>query len=80
MVRQKKWMAGAVEKPGSFTAWCKAQGYKSTTWACIRKGVKSKSRLTRKRAQLAARFHEQARKRKKKRGKARATVRKTTRR
>lgn len=76
MARKKKeWMAAAVKKPGTFTAWCKKQGYKSTTWECIRKGMKSRSLLIRRRAQLAARFHEQARKLKKKRGKARAKVR-----
>ena len=56
------WIAAAVsaKTEGSFTAWCKKQGYKSTTLACIRKGKGSRIPTTRQRAVLAGTFHRLA--------------------
>ena len=34
-----KWIQGAIKKPGSMTAWCKAHGHKSTTMACIEEAM-----------------------------------------
>ena len=38
---------------GSFTRWCKSKGYPKVTTACINRGKKSKSLVTRKRAIFA---------------------------
>ena len=51
--KKKKWIQGAIKKPGSFTAWCKRQGFKGVTQACIEKGKRSKNPKIRKRANLA---------------------------
>jgi len=40
-------------KEGTFTAWCKRQGFKGVTAECIRKGLASKNPTTRKRANFA---------------------------
>lgn len=40
-------------KRGTFTAWCKRQGYSSVTLACIAKGKRSKSAAIRKKATFA---------------------------
>jgi len=55
-VKEKLWMQGAVKHPGSFTAYCKRQGYKDVTEECIREGMRSKDPTTRKRASLARTF------------------------
>ena len=62
--RGKNWMQKAVKKPGSFTAWCKRQGFSGVTSACIAKGKRSKNATTRKRANLAQTFRKTAKKRK----------------
>jgi len=54
MAKKKKWIKGAVQKPGSFTAWCKSQGFPGATPSCIAAGKKSKNPTTRRRANLAA--------------------------
>ena len=38
---------------GTFTAWCKRQGYGGVTEKCIQKGKRSKNPTTRKRATFA---------------------------
>ena len=35
--RKKKWIQGAIKKPGSFTAYCKGKGYAGVTEECIAK-------------------------------------------
>ena len=40
-------------KVGSFTAWCKKQGYGGVTTACIKAGLNSKSAAIRKKANFA---------------------------
>lgn len=49
-----KWISGAIKKPGSFTSWCKSQGFPGATPACIAKGKKSKNTTIKRRANLAA--------------------------
>lgn len=66
--RKKKWIQKATKSmkrrgtTGTFTAWCKRQGYASVTAACIAKGKRSRSAAIRKKANFAA----NVRKRKKK--------------
>ena len=62
---KKKWMQGAVSKPGAFTRWCKSQGFSGATSECIAKGKKSKNPTTRKRANLAATFRKHGGRKKK---------------
>ena len=50
------WMRKAVNKPGSFTKYCKSKGYKGVTDKCIKQAKKSKNPTTRKRATLAQTF------------------------
>ena len=40
-------------KEGTFTAWCKRQGFDGVTEECIAKGLASKDPTTRKRANFA---------------------------
>jgi len=40
-------------KRGTFTKWCKSQGYSGVTTECIAKGKKSKSSAIRKKATFA---------------------------
>jgi hypothetical protein len=54
-----------INKPGSFTAYCKRKGYKGVTLACIKEGLKSKNPLTRKRALFALNARKWAKKRSK---------------
>jgi hypothetical protein len=42
-----------IRKPGSFTAWCKRQGFSGVTSECIAKGLKSKNAAIRKKANFA---------------------------
>ena len=66
--RKKRWIQKATKRMkakgtvGTFTAWCKKQGYASVTAACIAKGKRSRSASIRKKANFAA----NVRKRKKK--------------
>jgi hypothetical protein len=46
---------------GSFIRWCKSHGYPKVTTACINRGKKSKSALTRKRAIFAQNIHSKKR-------------------
>jgi len=50
---EKKWIQTAIEKPGSFTKYCKSLGFKGVTEECIRKAKRSKDPTIRKRAYLA---------------------------
>lgn len=50
---KSKWIQGAIKHKGSFTAWCKKQGFDGVTEACILKGIKSKNPTIRRRAFLA---------------------------
>jgi len=63
-VAKKKWIQSAVKKPGAFTNWCKKQGYKGVTSACIAEGKRSKNPTTRRRANLAATLRKMRRKKK----------------
>lgn len=40
-------------RKGTFTKWCKKQGYKGVTKECINKGLKSKNPAIRKKANFA---------------------------
>ncbi len=68
---KKKWMSRARArmkkkgKVGSFTAWCKSQGYDGVTSECIKKGLASKSKAIRKKAGFAKAARTVARRRKK---------------
>ena len=50
---KKKWIQGAIKNKGSFTRWCRQQGFSGVTSACIAAGKKSKNPTTRRRANLA---------------------------
>lgn len=52
-MNKKSWIQSAIKKPGSFTSYCKKQGFKGVTSACIAKAKRSKNPKTRKRANLA---------------------------
>jgi len=52
--KKKKWIGKAINKPGSFTKWCKQEGFSGVTSLCIAKGKKSKNPTTRRRANLAS--------------------------
>ena len=43
----------AIKKPGSFHAYCKREGFGKANLVCIRKGLQSRDRITRQRANLA---------------------------
>jgi len=43
----------AIEHPGTFHAYCKREGFGKVTGACISKGLHSRDRVTRQRANLA---------------------------
>lgn len=60
----KNWIQKAVKKPGSFTSWCKRQGFSGVTSACIAKGKRSKNPTVRRRANLASTFRKMNRKKK----------------
>lgn len=57
--KKKKWIQRARESMkkrgtvGSFTTWCKRQGFDSVTEACIQKGLASKNPAIRKKANFA---------------------------
>jgi hypothetical protein len=54
--RKPKGKSGIKIKPskvGTFTAWCKRNGFASVTSACIAKGKKAKSGAIRKKATFA---------------------------
>jgi len=63
--KKKNWIPKDLKK-GAFTAYCKRQGFKGVTKACIEKAKRSKNPTTRKRAILAETFRKMAKKRKKK--------------
>jgi len=48
----QKWIAGAVEKKGSFKRWCQGRGYAGVNHTCIREALKVGG-LPAKRARLA---------------------------
>lgn len=57
MAKKKKKKPRIYIKPskrGSFTAWCKRQGFSGVTSSCIAKGKRSKSASIRKKANFAA--------------------------
>jgi hypothetical protein len=64
--KKKKWIQKAGLKKGSFTSWCKRQGFGGTTSACIAAGKRSKNATIRKRANLASTLRRLPRKRRKK--------------
>jgi hypothetical protein len=59
----KNWIQKAIKNPGSFTQYCKRQGYKGVTKECIQKGCKSPNPTTKKRACLAKTLKKMNRKR-----------------
>jgi hypothetical protein len=52
-----KWIQGMHLRRGAFTNYCQNKGYNGVTAECIAEGKKSADELTRKRANLAQRFH-----------------------
>jgi len=68
---KKKWMGKARKSMqkrgtvGSFTRWCKAQGFSGVTAECIRKGLNSRSKAIRKKAGFAKAAKSVAKKRRK---------------
>jgi len=71
--RKRKWLQKAAARmkakgtAGSFTRWCKSQGFGGVTAECIAKGKASKNPAIRKKANFAANVHKIARRRKRKR-------------
>lgn len=59
----KKWIQEAVQKPGSFTAYCKGKGFNGVTAECIAMGKRSKDPTTRRRAHLAENLRKLGKKR-----------------
>ena len=60
--KKKKWIQKAGLKKGTFTEWCKQQGYGGVTSECIAAGKKSKNPTVRKRANLASTFRKMKKK------------------
>jgi hypothetical protein len=60
--KDKKWEQEAVsnEGKGTFTAYCKRKGYKGVTDECIAEGKASTDPTTKRRANLAKTFRQQA--------------------
>lgn len=64
---KKKWLQKATKKMekkgtvGSFTAWCKRQGFDGVTDECIAKGLQSKDPAIRKKAHFARNARKAAR-------------------
>jgi len=56
--KKEKWIQDAVEKPGSFTNYCKRKGYKGVTQECIDEGKRSPDKTTKRRAELAETLRE----------------------
>jgi len=54
MADKKRWIQKVVNSPnfkkGSFTAWCKRQGFGGVTCECIRKGLKQGGKIAKKAA------------------------------
>ena len=61
--KKKNWIPKDLKK-GTFTEYCKKQGYKGVTNECIKKGLKSKNPKTRSRAKFAKAARSMAKKRK----------------
>jgi hypothetical protein len=53
MAKKKSGIKIKPSKRGTFTAWCKRQGYNGVTQECIRAGLNSKSAAIRKKANFA---------------------------
>lgn len=66
VAKPKNFIQDANLKEGSFTKWCKTQGYDGVTQECINEGLASKNATTRRRARLAQTFKNIAKNRKKK--------------
>ena len=49
---KRKWIQGAIKKPGAFTAYCKGKGYEGVTEACINEAITAGGKVA-KRAHLA---------------------------
>jgi len=49
---KRKWISGAIKKPGAFTAYCKGKGYEGVTEACISGAIAAGGKAA-KRAHLA---------------------------
>ena len=52
VARKRKWIKGAIKKPGSFTAYCRGKSYGGVTGACISEAIKAGGKVA-KRAHLA---------------------------
>jgi len=57
-MKKRSWIQSAVKRTGSFTEYCKKQGFSGVTNKCIAKAKKSKNPKTRKRAVLAETFRK----------------------
>jgi len=53
---KKKWIKGAIKRPGAFRAYCRKMGFSGVTAACIAKGKRSKSTRVKRQAILAERL------------------------
>lgn len=54
--KDKFFIQRAVEKPGTFRAYCKRQGHSKVNATCIQEGLRARDRITRQRANLAKTF------------------------
>ena len=39
MASDNEWIQKAIKNPGSFTAWCKRNGFKGASESCIQKAI-----------------------------------------
>ena len=59
----KKWIKGAIKRPGAFTKWAKGKGFRGVTGKAISSGIKKGGRIE-KEAVLARTLRRIGRKRK----------------
>lgn len=62
--KKSHWIQDAIKHPGSFTAWCKKQGFLGASESCIKQGEQSKNPAIRKKAALAKTLKKLAKRRK----------------
>lgn len=61
---KEKFIQGAIKRPGSFTAWCKRNGYGGVNERCIQAALKSDNKRIQAKAKLAIALRGIAKKRK----------------
>jgi len=54
--RKKKWIQGAIQRPGRMIQYCKRKGYKGVTEECLNEAEKSGDKSLVAAARLARRF------------------------